>query len=313
MKICPTCRKTYTDDGLNFCLEDGSVLTNSNDVPAETLIMNQAPPTIQSSGLTNPNPQTFGGQAPQQYSLQPQPSSSKTWLWVLGILGTVVILCGGGFVGFFAWVASQADNSNTVVGGDNKGPSPQSKTPIKSGPTGETVVVDLSEWVKDPSPYGTKEFANGELTMGAKQKGYYYVLVAPSEYESDNAEASVTVRNGSDEATNLGYGLIFHSNTTPLIKDYAFVIDAKKQRYRVVRHEPGKEIPVLPWTNSTTIKSGTQENILSARDKGATTDLYINGILTKSIPNTYRYQNGVVGLYSGDGIKATFKNLQIKK
>jgi hypothetical protein len=37
MKICPVCRKTYSDDGLNFCLDDGSVLT----IPAS-----DAPPTM---------------------------------------------------------------------------------------------------------------------------------------------------------------------------------------------------------------------------------------------------------------------------
>ena len=26
MKICPTCKETYTDDGLNFCLADGATL-----------------------------------------------------------------------------------------------------------------------------------------------------------------------------------------------------------------------------------------------------------------------------------------------
>ena len=26
MKICPRCQKTYTDDNLNFCLDDGVVL-----------------------------------------------------------------------------------------------------------------------------------------------------------------------------------------------------------------------------------------------------------------------------------------------
>ena len=38
--------------------------------------------------------------APQQYSMQPPKTSSKTWIWVLLILGVVVIACGGGIVGF---------------------------------------------------------------------------------------------------------------------------------------------------------------------------------------------------------------------
>lgn len=32
MKICPTCKKTYDDDGLNFCLEDGATLLKKRSV-----------------------------------------------------------------------------------------------------------------------------------------------------------------------------------------------------------------------------------------------------------------------------------------
>ena len=31
MKICPRCQKTYADDNLNFCLEDGSVHLSAGD------------------------------------------------------------------------------------------------------------------------------------------------------------------------------------------------------------------------------------------------------------------------------------------
>ncbi len=58
MKICPRCQKTYSDEGLNFCLDDGTILTQSATVdqslPA-TIFLNQTPPT-------NPN-QPFGVKA----------------------------------------------------------------------------------------------------------------------------------------------------------------------------------------------------------------------------------------------------------
>lgn len=42
MKRCPACRRTYTDDSLTFCLEDGSTLLaeshNSSDLPATLII-----------------------------------------------------------------------------------------------------------------------------------------------------------------------------------------------------------------------------------------------------------------------------------
>src|SRR5687768_10046205 len=32
MKFCPTCKKTYEDDGINFCLEDGATLLKKRTV-----------------------------------------------------------------------------------------------------------------------------------------------------------------------------------------------------------------------------------------------------------------------------------------
>jgi hypothetical protein len=34
MKRCPTCQRTYADDSLRFCLDDGTVLVNADDSPA---------------------------------------------------------------------------------------------------------------------------------------------------------------------------------------------------------------------------------------------------------------------------------------
>ena len=49
--------------------------------------------------------------------------------------------------------------------------------------------------------------------MRVKQKGYYYVLVAPDDEEnmSDSATVEVTLRNVSGAGSKLGYGLVFHS------------------------------------------------------------------------------------------------------
>lgn len=33
MKLCPTCNRTYTDDSLNFCLQDGTVLSKMSNSP----------------------------------------------------------------------------------------------------------------------------------------------------------------------------------------------------------------------------------------------------------------------------------------
>lgn len=173
--------------------------------------------------------------------------------------------------------------------------------------------IDIAEWVHPYSTWGTTKFRHGELFMSSKWKSYYYVLVAPEEYSTEGAVTQVKLRNVKSGASYLGYGLIFHSNPEPLKQDYAFLIDTMKKRYRVVRHEPGKEISVIKWTKSIHIKGGKRQNILEVRDKGDKTELFINGQLVSSIENTYAFKSGSAGLYSGDRVKIAFKDLKIRK
>ena len=325
MKICPRCQRTYTDDNLNFCLDDGVVLqqTSSAEPPA-TVFMNQPRPTDPGPvAPSQPNVQPSWNTAPQQYGGPPK-KSSKAWIWVLLILGLAVLLCGGGFIGFFAYVATKVDTNTTVANtSSNKITFPGNKTTTSntatptSSPDGRDNVedIDLSEWVKQSSAYGVTEFTNGEFLMASKQKGYYYVLVSTPDYSTEGANARVTLRNIDNADSRYGYGLIFHSNPSPLTQDYAFLIETKKKRYRVVRHEPNDEKTIVAWTNSNAIKDGAQENTLEVRDKPSDNkvELYINGQLVNTIPNTYGYKGGVPGLYSGDAAKIAFKNLQIVK
>lgn len=317
MKVCPRCNKTYTDDNLNFCLDDGTVLTQAGGGMPETVMMNQPrltdpQPTIASQNISQP---TAWSNLPQ--SAATPRKSSKAWLWVVGILGVVVLLCGGGF-GILALIGM---NMDTTPSGDNSTkPTPSSsKTVATTSPTpsgddrSDVESIDLSGWVKEFSVYGTTEFTNGEFLMSSKQKGFYYVLVAPDDYSTGGANTRVTLRNVDSGNSTLGYGLIFHSNPSPLTQDYAFLIDTLKKRYRVVRHEPQKETALVAWTNSSSIKEGSQENTLEVKDKGDSSELYINGQLVTSVKNNYAYKNGVPGLYSGDAVKIAFKNLEIRK
>jgi hypothetical protein len=325
MKICPRCQRTYTDDNLNFCLEDGVVLQQqASSEPPATVFMNQPRPTDPSArppATVQPTAQPQWNTAPQQYGGPPK-KSSKAWIWVVLILGLVVLVCGGGLIGFFAYVATRVDNNTVATNGTNPRTTPTrtstNPSPVPSVlPDGrtDTQEIDLSAWVKDFSVYGTTEFTNGEFLMASKQKGYYYVLVAPDDYSTENANTRVTLRNIDNMDSRYGYGLIFHSNPQPLTQDYAFLINTKTKKYRVVRHEPSDEKTVVAWTNSNAIKDGSQENVLEARDKSSDNkvELYINGELVSTIPNTYGYKGGVPGLYAGDAAKIAFKHLEISK
>ncbi|MBK6751848.1 MAG: hypothetical protein IPG67_18135 [Acidobacteria bacterium] len=334
MKICPKCQKTYTDQNLNFCLDDGTVLTQAaGDAMPETVLLNQ--PRVTSPSQSAPS--SFPGQqaqqpqqpgwntAPQPYSMQPPVKSSKPWICVLLILGVLVLVCGGGGLGALIYIGSQADKtSNSTTNTNNAKTSPSPTFGDKNPPTNSTSTstrtnvkkVDIEKWLNPNSLYADSEYTNGELMLTSKQKKFYYVLAAPddSDFKSENADISVTVRNVDAADSSLGYGLVFHSNPTPLQQGYAFLIHTNTKKYHVVNHVPGDEKNVVSWTKSDAIKEGSQENLLEVRDISKDKiDLYINGTLVTSIKNVYGYAGGVVGLYSGDKVKVGFKNLEIRK
>lgn len=313
MKICPTCRRTYADDGLNFCLEDGSVLTLAPPDGAPTVVMEQPRPT-------DPTPATWDRPNTPAYSMQPKKKSSKAWLWVLAIFAVLILVCGGGFAGFFFYVASVA-NSNIASnkGINNSTSTNKANTFTRSSPSpspgekGEAKEVDLSGWVEEPTDWLETDFNDGEFFMTSKQKGYYYVLVAKDDTVSNANVARVTVQNAEDKESTMGYGLVFHSDMTPLTNDYAFLIDTKKKRYRVVRHQAEQEKILTSWTNSNLIKEGTEPNLLEARGNGDKIELYINGQLANTIANKQGPKSGVPGLYVGDGAKIGFRKLEVVK
>lgn len=332
MKICPRCQKTYADDNLNFCLEDGSVLAQASSAPPS--YSQQIPPTNPQLSMPSQAGQaqwnTAGHpQDPQNYAMQGPKKSSKAWVWVLLILGAVILLCGGGVIGLVYYAGQQANQfANTVANIANNAnistnrstTTTRSNSNSNSNLTGSSrsnvEKVDLSAWVAEPGPSGSAESSGDELIVTAKKKNFYYVVSGPDrdEMRTDDADTVVTVRNVGDAPSTLGYGLVFHSNPIlPLLKDYAFLIDTKTKRFRVVHHVPGDEKVDVQWTPSPAIKGGTEENILEVHDLSDKVELYINGTMVKSITNTYGYAGGVPGLYSADGIRVAFKNLEVRR
>ena len=99
MKICTICNRTYTDETLNFCLDDGGSLRNLSDDAPPTIIMD-APRTTDQT-----NWQDFGAAPWQnQSNIQQQqpiyPAVTKSLdqtlpiiSLVLGVLGVLLSLC----------------------------------------------------------------------------------------------------------------------------------------------------------------------------------------------------------------------------
>ncbi|MEO6655920.1 MAG: DUF4190 domain-containing protein [Pyrinomonadaceae bacterium] len=110
MKQCPRCNQTYSDENLNFCLDDGELLTGYAHEPAPTRYDDDSPPTIMlnDSRVTNPsNWQAPVRWQPRQQNVENRPFASPAFVQsrdqtlptialILGILSLPLICCYGG-------------------------------------------------------------------------------------------------------------------------------------------------------------------------------------------------------------------------
>lgn len=236
---------------------------------------------------------------------------SKAWVWVLGIVGILLVFGGLAFVGVLALVVSNVEDQPTVV--KDKTPLPGRDEPPAR--TGSTNTEDFLLWEKGTNEFGSSELENGQYTVSSKAKDYYYALVSPdNDFKTYNATTKATVRNVNGTQSQLGYGLIIHSDTSKaLAKDYAFLIDSAKQTYRVAQHTDSEETSLVGWTRFPAIRSGTQTNEIEIRDQNGKMSLFINGQFATSVEDTVKYKDGVVGIYVGDGIPIAFSNLTVTK
>jgi ketosteroid isomerase-like protein len=101
VKRCPTCNRTFTDQNLSFCTDDGKPLLSVDTVDDEATLVK---PSIGEgeTGSTGPSgasePRIVPAyQAPRSYVPPDYPGQSKrrTWPWVLGILAVVFVIFAG--------------------------------------------------------------------------------------------------------------------------------------------------------------------------------------------------------------------------
>jgi Domain of unknown function (DUF4190) len=102
MKTCPACKQSYTDNDLNFCLNDGVMLVASNTEPPPTIFMDAPRSTNQNWQGTQQNTNFQNQQiSPNQQFSQPMYMAGQNQTLpivslVLGILSLLLICCWGG-------------------------------------------------------------------------------------------------------------------------------------------------------------------------------------------------------------------------
>lgn len=347
MKHCPACNRTYTDDQLLFCLEDGTKLlqagTGPGDVPAA--FDPNATLAYSPGRETNPPPQNFYPQVPQAPapappSWNPTPytpslptankSSSKPWI-IIAVAGVIVL--GVGIVVLLAIIGrNSTDNSNrnanrVVVNNTNHSNTRSgnaNNTNRNTSTTAATVLKDdfsTENWPTGEKAYGSF-YQDGEYHMKGKPKLYVFMFPQSSSansltsYTTKDATVKVTARSVDGKSPEYGYGLIAHGKVNPKgnLEGYGFLIyTGSTPMYEIVRFVDGVPTNMVNWTQSAVIRGGTNSNQIEVRTSGSQLSMYVNGQFLKSITDTANYKEGYVGLYTSEINEVAFDDMEINR
>lgn len=178
MKRCPTCKRTFNDDTLSFCLEDGTPLvaeaaarpdsqetlvsprspvSESGGGKASTQPYNQLPgkATVSASPYQNPYAQQYGAAA----------SRRKTWPWVVAIVALLLIVIAG-----VVTVAVIIPGRLQATGNDNR-PQPTPSRPVS---------------VATPSPSSSPAWGANDVPTDSEE-----VLAQLTKLEKEWTEANI--------------------------------------------------------------------------------------------------------------------------
>ena len=134
VKQCPVCSRTFSDDTLVYCLDDGSVLANANDAGAT-----QRMPSPRS---TNPPPTEY---------LPPSKPSPQRKIWLIVILTSVLLLSLVAAGALVLWLSLRDKNNGTQDSSASQTSTNQSEREGKNSNNGKNN-KDSSSSTPETSP-----------------------------------------------------------------------------------------------------------------------------------------------------------------
>jgi hypothetical protein len=338
MKRCPQCNRTYTDDALSFCLDDGSPLTIAGGPPPS-----DASATVQYPQARDTSPQPTIAFNPVQAAPPPpptptpawtpmppaQPQKRSVWPWLLGI-GAILMLMGIGVV-VLIWAVSRVTNENNSNGtannsnnanwksaNRNSNKNTNGNTNTSSTPASFTDDFSTQSWATETLADGKTWYQDEEYHMHAIS-GRFIEMYGPdkNEYYTKDATVRVGLRSIDGSPPETGYGLAVHgakNKNDSSLEDYGFLIyNGPSPKYKIVLHKGGNETNIVAWTSSSVIRTGTSPNQIEVRISGPKLDLYINGQFITSITDSAGYKTGRAGFYTSDVGEVAFDDLEISK
>jgi len=353
MKRCPTCKRTYTDSSLNYCLEDGTPLTadappvdpnatlaypaarDTFEPPPTEIYRPQQQPVVTPRPTTPPPPPPPPAPqwTPPPTGAPPPPrkKSNAVW-WILGGLAALLVI-GVGLVVMVIALASLGSNGNSnnlnantrnenrngnVSANTNANANVSNTNANANASIPNSLVDDFSadKWRIGSSDYGRFSYEGGEYHMSSKA-GMFVVVYAPTdEYSTENATVKVTARSVNGDVPASGFGLMVHCavSKTKQLEDYALLIYPSDQpAYEIIKHKNGVQSSVVTKTESSAIRSGSAPNLLEVRIRGTELSFYANGQFLTKINDTENYKHGRTGFYTSDVYEVAFDDLSINR
>jgi hypothetical protein len=344
MKRCPTCNRPYADLSLNFCLDDGTPLTNdaapTTDLnatiryPPPPRDTSEPPPTEiyrpPPTAASPPRPTSPPPPPPPQWSPTPAPPAKKSnaiW-WILGGLAAVAVI-GVGLVVMIIALASMSSDSNgntntrdlnrnaNVVANANANANANVVTNANVGPP-SSLLDDFSQqkWGTGASQFGRSWYTNDEYHMSSKEQTFVVMYAPSNDYSSENATVKVTARSVDGGVPSAGFGLMVHcvQSRQGKLEDYALLIfPSDEPEYEIIMHKAGEQQSVIQRTKSAALQSGSAPNQLAVKIKGNQLSFFANGRLLTTITDRENYRKGRVGFYTSDIHEVAFDNLQIER
>jgi hypothetical protein len=309
MNRCPRCNRTYADNALNFCLEDGTPLVADAAPQFAGRPTLQAPPGVQTWLPMPPAP--------------PRKKSNALW-WILG--GAAAIAIVGVVVTILIIIANNDSssqgttpyanvNNNANVNRANAD-NTSSPSPSPGLPSSFTDDFSTKKWSTETSDYGALWYANNEYHMRSKENGFLLMCAPNNDYSTENATVRVTVRNVEGISPPTGYGLVVQcaKGSTDKLDSYVFLIyTGDRPQYRVVLRKSGEQTTLVPWTESSAIHSGTDRNRLEVRTTSTSLSFYVNSQYLTGITDSANLRHGLAGFYTSDAHEVAFDDFEITR
>jgi cytoskeletal protein RodZ len=339
MKRCPSCNRTYADLSLNFCLEDGTPLISdvpaadpnatlpyppprdTSEPPPTELYHPDSPALNQVRAIPQPRPWSPGPAPPQQ-------KSNALW-WILGGVfvagiagvGLIVVLVVLASIGSQMEANENSSNSNVSVvtrntNNANLYNANRTETNTNTSPSAFSDDFSDRKWGTGTSRFGEIWYVDDEYHMRSKKETYLVMYAPSNDYATENATVKVTARSVDGSVPSAGFGLIVHGQQARNkgLQDYALLIyPGEDAKYEIITHRDGNQTALVPRTESSVIRSGTNPNQLEVRINGNDLSFYINGQYLTRITDSANFKSGVAGFYTSDTTEVAFDDLEIKR